>query len=285
MPKISPIEKLRPFVDRDEETLGRLAAPLWARVGRDVGINDLSWAVAFGGDSVPTYVWEALSEVGALEGTPPRLRAPGLARLMAILTAAHEVASDDSFQREKSNKPTLIWTLPDIHPASSRIGRSYLSILSALIDNATQEILLVAPYVEASGIAYLGNPLANALGKGRHVTIITHGVADLASATSKSLEGFRRSAEHQPGTLSVYSAVEPLPLIHAKLAVIDSHSVVVGSANLTAPGLSGNVEAGVVLGASAAEEVLTVIRALVRVNQIALVFQSGGSEYRDTSRF
>jgi phosphatidylserine/phosphatidylglycerophosphate/cardiolipin synthase-like enzyme len=65
--------------------------------------------------------------------------------------------------------------------------------------------------------------------------------------------------------------------MHAKLAVIDSVSVVLGSANLTHPGLSGNLEAGAVLGRSAAEEVLTIIRGLIEARQVVMAFQTGDS--------
>jgi phosphatidylserine/phosphatidylglycerophosphate/cardiolipin synthase-like enzyme len=92
--------------------------------------------------------------------------------------------------------------------------------------------------------------------------VLTLDADDLASSQSVAVEELRREAERIGGSFLVYTSATSF-LLHAKLVVADRKRMILGSANLTRPGLSHNLEAGVVLGEREAGEIVGIIEGLM----------------------
>lgn len=213
---VQAIVRLLPHLS-EGEALARMAAPLWARVGRTVTLGDLHGAKKLLGEEGDRMLHEVLAEAGALKGDPPILQAEPLAAFLYVLVTH---LSGHINKRGKSI-PKLVWTLPTSHPFGTEAGRSYARALVELIDLACSELVLVAPFVEKQGIEFILDALLRALGRGVHVKVLAHNLEDISSVTSHVLEVVRQAAERlQKGSLCVYTAGKPGSLLHAKLLFI-----------------------------------------------------------------
>lgn len=269
------LRALMALVAGREDLVSRLAAPLWARVGRPLNA-DLLWARPLLGDSGPDILVRALDGSGALDPQNGALKAQGLARLLSTLLGNSDLGPSPSHALAE-----LVWTLPNSHPASAIRGQSYLEHILALITDTSKTLTLVSPFIDPSGIGTLLLPLTTALARGVKVRLFVHDALNLATQTSRALEELRRDAQSQDGDLSVYSAEAGSgrdralhPLFHAKLVVSDDRKVLLGSANLTSPAFGSNFEAGVLLGSEAATEALFILDGILRANTVYLVFQT-----------
>jgi phosphatidylserine/phosphatidylglycerophosphate/cardiolipin synthase-like enzyme len=113
------------------------------------------------------------------------------------------------------------------------------------------------------------------------VVLLTQDALNIASFTSKAIEGLRREAERIGGQLTVYSAEagsgrdrQTHPLLHSKLVISDNKNILIGSANLTSHALASNFEAGVLLGSDEALEALSVACDLIDSPCVYLVFKT-----------
>lgn len=173
----------------------------------------------------------------------------------------------------------LLWTLPAGHPDSEEYGDSYSKGVIDVIKNAQTELILISPFLEPRGVRVLTNELLHAVARNVSITVLTHEADDLSSLASQSLEDLRREAERLGGSLTVYTAkknkgvAQASMLIHAKLVIADRERVVIGSANLTGPGLSSNFEAGVILGPDAANEAVHMFEGLLEGGLARQAFQ------------
>ncbi len=270
------LKTLTALVAGREDLVSRIAAPLWARVGRRMN-SDLLWAKPLLGENAPEILIQALDAFGALDSESGALKAQGLARLFSAL-----LGNSDSVATASSSAPhELVWTLPNSHPASTIRGQTYLERILSLIDESSTRLTLVSPFIDQPGVGTLLLSLTNALARGVKVCLFVHDALNLATHTSRALEDLRRDAQCQNGDLSVYSAEagtgrdRPLnPLFHAKLVVSDDRKLLIGSANLTSPAFASNFEAGVVLGSDAAVEALFILDGILRANTVYLVFQT-----------
>jgi phosphatidylserine/phosphatidylglycerophosphate/cardiolipin synthase-like enzyme len=269
------LKTLTALVAGREDLVSRIAAPLWARVGRRVD-SDLSWARPLLGDRGPAILIQALDGFSALDHESGALKAEGLARLLSTL-----LGNSDSAPSPPNAPAELVWTLPTSHPASTVRGQSYLEHILGLINETSATLTLVSPFIDPPGIGTLLLPLTSALARGVKVQLFVHDALNLATHTSRALEDLRREAQSQEGDLSVYSAEagtgrdRPLhPLFHAKLVVSDNRKLLLGSANLTSPAFGSNFEAGVLLGSDAATEALFILEGILRANTVYLVFQT-----------
>ncbi|MCA3761422.1 MAG: hypothetical protein IN804_00500 [Cutibacterium sp.] len=270
-------ERLLATLSASEELLARFAAPLWSRVGRPVYQEDLGWARGLWGDErAPEVVWQALRRAGALTGEPPTLHAAPLSRMMARL------AADEAPPCSTTSEPRTVWTLPSALPDDEGRRNSYLQAAISLVEEARDHVLMVSPYIELRGVGYLFARLSDALTRGVRLVLITHDVADLATVNSHALEELRREAERVGGDLAVFSAEsasgrdrELHPLLHAKFVVSDDRSILLGSANLTAYGLTTNLEVGALLGRQAAREASEVVSKLIETGLVRPVFHTG----------
>jgi phosphatidylserine/phosphatidylglycerophosphate/cardiolipin synthase-like enzyme len=269
------LKTLAALVGKREDLVSRIAAPLWARVGRRIN-SDLSWAQPLLGENAPEILIQALNAFGALDSEGGALKAHGLSRLLSAL-----LGNSDSAPTPPSAPHELVWTLPNSHAASAIRGQTYLKRILGLIDESSAKLTLVSPFIDPPGIGTLLVSLTNALARGVKVQLFVHDALNLATHTSRALENLRRDAQCHDGDLSVYSAEagagrdRPLhPLFHAKLVVSDDRKVLIGSANLTLPAFASNFEAGVVLGGAAAMEALFILDGILRANTVYLVFQT-----------
>jgi phosphatidylserine/phosphatidylglycerophosphate/cardiolipin synthase-like enzyme len=273
------LRRLASLLGSDNETIARLAAALWARVGRPVNYDDLQWAKSLGGEAVPKLLEEAIVAFGAAVGSPPRLTASGVSTFVAMLLGNASSGAD----LEQAVTSKVLWTLPPRHSTSSVRGAGIRDALRDLVRSAKQRLLFVTPYIESFGIGELLAPLVEALGRGVEVRILTNDALNLSSPCSRALEVLRQEADRLRSDLTVFSGecVQGSdrmvhPLLHAKLFIADSESVLIGSANLTAPALSSNFEAAVILGPPAAEECLAMVESIIQENLAYLAFSTKG---------
>jgi hypothetical protein len=152
----SSFDTLRALIAGREDLVSRIAAPLWARVGRPLDA-ELSWVRSLLGENGPEILILALSRFDALDRNTTVLKARGLVRFFSSLLGEGDSAS------VASNQPELVWTLPNAHPAHTVRGRSYLESCIRLINEATEALVLVSPFVDAAGIGTLLSPLLGAL--------------------------------------------------------------------------------------------------------------------------
>jgi len=234
-------------------------------IGEPIDRWRLVWARALLGEDGDVVLWNALLDSGAIRAPSFVLEAAPLARLLVRLSdAGHEV----------ERAPQLVWTLPDALEMDTPTS-SYAQVVVSMCSAARQSLLVVSPYLEAKGIGRLLDALLGALARGVSVTLLTHGAQSLGSSASLALEELRRQAGGLFGELTVFSArSEAHVLLHSKIIVCDHARVLLGSANLTEPGLDRNLETGVVLDAAAAEEVSSVLQALIDSDLVERVFST-----------
>ena len=251
----------------DARKLARLGAALWFKVGSRIGIADLGWALPLIGQDGDRLIWEVLKEGSALsaDGT---LEPGAVARLL-----------DELSPRKRSllgEVPRLVWTLPPQHPQAEKLGTTYNEAILEVIKETRGRLLMTSPFLQEHCIASLMETLVEALGRGVKITVLTHEAENLASSQSVALEDLRREAERLGKSLSVYTAVTPAgSMLHAKLVLADGRRMILGSANLTGPGLEQNMEAGVVLGEKEASEIWMVVDGLIAGGLVKLVFDTG----------
>jgi phosphatidylserine/phosphatidylglycerophosphate/cardiolipin synthase-like enzyme len=226
-----------------------------------VDLAGLSWALGLLGADGDRVVMDALNEacVISFDG---KLDPGKLASLLGRLAKSDA----DSM---------LVWTLPHSHPMAYALGTSYVRAILEIIGSASDELCLTSPFIQEIGIANLAGSLTEALRRGTKIIMLTHQAEDLSSTQSIALEELRREAERLGGSLTIYSAYGlEGNLLHAKLVIADSKKMILGSANLTAPGLTKNLEAGVVLGSGDATVAKQVVDGFIRSGLVKLVYQT-----------
>jgi phosphatidylserine/phosphatidylglycerophosphate/cardiolipin synthase-like enzyme len=280
MEQRSRVAALKALLGRDTDLVSRLAAPLWARSGRKITVDDLAWTRALGGESAPQVVWGALAECAGSSNPEMRLDPECIAGLCSALLSPAAVASAEP--NRPNNSPGLVWTLPSTHAANASRGLSYRDTIIELVCRSLERLILVAPFIDAAGIGSILTPLLSAMLRGVRVDLLTHDALNLSSFTSRAIEELRREAERIRGRLTVYSADagsgrdrQTHPLLHSKLVVRDASEVIVGSANLTSHALASNFEAGVLLGRDAATEATHITDEILRSKIVYLVFDTG----------
>lgn len=147
--------------------------------------------------------------------------------------------------------------------------RHTAGVLLDLVDRATQEIRLAAPFVDPDAVDFLADSLIGAGRRSVTVAVVTsvgqsvHFV-ELAQRwdAEPDVRGRLRVAEVQTHLSSLGS--------HAKVIVVDSLRGYVGSANLTAAGLGRHVEIGVELAGPQVAELTRVLAALERAGSTTL---------------
>lgn len=250
----------------DDRKLARLGAALWFKVGSRIGITDLGWALPLLGQDGDRLIWEALKECSTLSAVGT-LEPVALARFLGGLSTRK--------RNLLGGVPRLVWTLPPQHPQAERLGSTYNEAILELIKESQAHLLMTSPFLQEQGLSSLMATLVEALGRGVKITVLTHAAENLASSQSVALENLRREAERLGKSLSVYTAVTPAgSMLHAKLVLADSSKMVIGSANLTGPGLEQNMEAGVVLGEREASEIRMVVEGLITGGLVKLVFNT-----------
>ena len=261
------MSRLKNLVARlDQHGIARLGAALWFKVGQELSPADIDWAKPLLGEDGDRLLWETLTEASAI--STDRILEPGpLARFLWEISAGENQLLVDC--------PSLVWTLPPQHPKSGMLGGTYLKAIIEIIELAQKSLLMTSPFLQEHGITSLIQALYQALARGVEVTVLTQEANNIASSQSLALEELRREAERLGGRLIAYSTgFQVGTTLHAKLVVADTKKMVLGSANITGPGLGQNVEAGVVLGEKEATEVRLVVEELILSGSVKMVFDT-----------
>ncbi|MBE0448463.1 MAG: hypothetical protein IBX64_10285 [Actinobacteria bacterium] len=261
--------RLRSSLAAHPEAVASTAAALWARTGHKIKAHDLEWARGLGTEDDEQLLWDALEEIGAI--TQGVLDPEGLQRFLDELVLGQPSA-------EGRSQTSIVWTLPEQHPAAKLRGRSLLSAAVSLIQQSNDTLLLTAPFIDKKGFGVLMESLESALARGVEVTILSHNLLDIASLASASVEGLRQSAQQLPGKFKIYSAVvnsdaprAEHPLLHAKLIIADDNKALVSSANLTIYGLTSNFEVGVLVNGDEVVQLSNVMQSLLKCRLTSFV--------------
>jgi phosphatidylserine/phosphatidylglycerophosphate/cardiolipin synthase-like enzyme len=149
---------------------------------------------------------------------------------------------------EETNTIEFVITAPEPYGAELAYithSRLTLGALTQLVAQARTTLVVASPFLQPNSVldrGPLADALRSALRRGVAVDILSTGtslqvlaITDLQTITGGRLRFFRPRAnvddERQLGS-------------HAKFCVADNQHAYVGSANLTAPGLKGNLEIG-----------------------------------------
>ena len=238
------------------EGVRRVGQALWMMVGKSLDPQALAWACGPLGQGGDSLLWKALCDEGALHPPLFTLRAQELAAFLCVLWERDAPTGSASEQ--------LVWTLPEALAVEGVEADGYARAASQIIDGARSSLTIASPYREPRGMGELHEALLAALHRKVGVLLLTHDAHDKASLASASVEALRKDSSGLGGAFTVYSATEGAPtLLHLKVVVADKSTALVGSANVTGKGFGSNLEAGCVLGATAAAEIDLVVQATI----------------------
>ena len=160
-------------------------------------------------------------------------------------------------QRETFSEVEMVITAPESYAASLALrsrARMTLGALTQMISRASHKVLLTAPYIQEGDLvgAPLYLALESALEKGIDVDVIStlSGVEVIRERIGKNSKGRLRYFRPQPNVDD-----ERRIGSHAKVCVCDNLHAYVGSANLTIPGLSENLEMGLLVHGKIARQI------------------------------
>ena len=168
----------------------------------------------------------------------------GVAVAAAIRTAAATAAAVRS-----EHSASLVWTGPPTDVAGLRSTRS---VLSTLVANATQSLVLVS--FVSHDVAELTASLADAAARGVKVTLILETPDNpggpLTFGPTHPFEPIKATASfyrwpHEAREAFFATAAR----LHAKCVIADRSSALITSANLTSAGINDNIELGVLIEA------------------------------------
>lgn len=149
------------------------------------------------------------------------------------------------------NTAELVMTVPEPYGAYLAYQarcRTTIGVLIELLAHAKRRVIMGAPFIQSScgiGDGVLAIALQSALRRNTNIEILS---------TGSSL----RTLEQEPlfkgatGKIQLFRPSDNLTDVHklgshAKFCVVDGESAYIGSANLTSPGLSGQLELGVLV--------------------------------------
>jgi cardiolipin synthase A/B len=218
------------------EAVARTAARLAATLP-PADIEAIAHAAAEGAEAIarlrsrlPTaLVRDACTEIASLLGDVPPALVTG-----ALIGATRAVTAERAQQAID-----VVWTGPASSVSTSRLTSA---VVVELIDSANEEVLLVS-------FATLGEPsIAAALERAAQrqvaITLLLERPDDNPHYTGPAdpFPGLRARRFTWPA-----ASRPPGAAIHAKVIVIDRHTALIGSANLTGRALDHNLECGVLL--------------------------------------
>jgi phosphatidylserine/phosphatidylglycerophosphate/cardiolipin synthase-like enzyme len=158
-----------------------------------------------------------------------------------------------------SNTPELVITAPEPHGlllAYQSRCRTTLGVLCQLLTQASRRVIIASPFIHAGhGLAdgVLANAVEAALRHRVNVDVLSTGASLKAIDWNRFLEGdFPKLSLFRPAA----NVVDEERLgSHAKFCVADGESAYVGSANLTGPGLAGQLEMGLLVHGELARQI------------------------------
>jgi len=134
--------------------------------------------------------------------------------------------------------------------------RTTLGVLIQLLAQSKRRAIIAAPFIQSSK-ALVDGIVADAI-----QSALLHGVNVDVLSTGQGLEVFEQNNfdQNTPGKLKLYQPSANLENeqklgSHAKFCVSDGESAYVGSANLTGPGLLGQLELGLLVHGDIAHQI------------------------------
>jgi phosphatidylserine/phosphatidylglycerophosphate/cardiolipin synthase-like enzyme len=141
----------------------------------------------------------------------------------------------------------LVASLPGGTTLPVGLRRTTGETLVQLVVGARRTLRLVAPFIDRSGLGFIGDALAAATSRGVRLEILLPTRSTQADDALDELEATIRSA----GTIAnfILSRLRfDAPWAHLKVLVSDSLTAYIGSANVTGAGIGGhNLELGVLV--------------------------------------
>jgi phosphatidylserine/phosphatidylglycerophosphate/cardiolipin synthase-like enzyme len=157
------------------------------------------------------------------------------------------------------NSVELVITIPEPHStllAYQVRCRTTLGVLIQLISQAKNRIIISSPFIQPS------HRLADGIIATAIQTALQHGINIDILSTEQSLQSIDRTLLLQNASGKLHFFQPSANLIdqqklgsHAKFCVADGQSAYVGSANLTSPGLSGQLELGLLVSGEIANQI------------------------------
>lgn len=166
----------------------------------------------------------------------------------------------------------LVMTVPEPHNTHlvyQMECRTTLGVLVQLINNAEDRIIISAPFIQSNKdnvVSIIINAISLALQRGVYVDFLStgsniqeikHNILNL-----KNLKFFQTSAN---------SYNEQIIGSHAKFCVADGKSAYIGSANLTSPGLIGQLELGLLVHGGIAHKIEDFWDYLIELGLIVII--------------
>lgn len=126
--------------------------------------------------------------------------------------------------------------------------------LHRLVVDATQQLIILNPFFETTGLQFLHGALEAAARRGVAITVVTRDLSDMGTPNRRALLNLNQQllAAGLQRRLSVYNyhvgqEHQTVQTLHAKMVISDETAAYVGSANLTQYGLGRHLEVGVLL--------------------------------------
>lgn len=168
--------------------------------------------------------------------------------------------------------PELAWTVPgpiagimNLEPSS----QSLAGLLRYAISRAKSRLIMVSPFLEQQGLAYIEQALIGAIGRGVDIFLISHGLNEPSSPGYEALVYLRNAI---PGVRCFSTPMSninmPYVLVHSKVVIADDDFAVLSSANLTKYGLANHLEIGVGLSGKVAADLARLFMKVIETDLV-----------------
>lgn len=166
----------------------------------------------------------------------------------------------------------LAWTVPSSIASTINLdpsSKSLAGLLRYTISRAESRLIIVSPFLEQQGLAYLEQALKGALARGVDVLLISHSLKESSSPGYEALEYLRKSIP----TARCFSTPKsnfdmPYVLVHSKVVIADDDFAVLSSANLTKYGLATHLEIGVGLSGKLAADLAMLFMKVIETDLV-----------------
>jgi phosphatidylserine/phosphatidylglycerophosphate/cardiolipin synthase-like enzyme len=141
----------------------------------------------------------------------------------------------------------LVATLPSGTALPTGLRRTTGETLVQLVVNARRTLRLAAPFIDRSGLSFMGEALAAATARGVLLEIL---LPTRSTRADDALDNLTATVaeDGRPENYSVSSLRDDAPWAHLKVLTADSSAAYIGSANVTGAGIGGhNLELGVLV--------------------------------------
>lgn len=178
----------------------------------------------------------------------------------------------------------FVATLPQNDPALDGSQFDYLvTQTDDLIKSATDEVVVMCPFLSSSGYRSMRGALRTARGNGASITLITNALTyGEYDGNQQFTTNLLDDDDLQPVT-QCYEYAENEDdgaTFHAKIIIADSERAYLGTANFSYRGFKSNLELGVILRDSTVESISTLVESVRTSPFCHSVARDGGSFVR-----